>query len=481
MPFKPCAASGTGCLRQTRILKAESFRLAALFALLFLALTGALMVTILWIVDGAQSSALVAANEADITTVQNGFRDEGLDEAVEVVRQRLGTPLAAPMLRHSLPPGAYLAIENSRREILAGNLAAVDCQPGVFKLVLPPATGNHHRRTVLGRCADLSAGVTVFVGRDMAGLDLTRERIMNAFAWIALATCAFAALVGLFLGWRFMARVDAITETCERVIAGRLNERIPLRDRGDEWDRLARAINEMLDRISALLENLKQVSGDVAHDLRTPLTRLRNRLEAARSRSRNLEDYSNAMARAIGDTDQAISLFGTVLRISQVESGTRIQTFAPICLTDLLEKIYDLYLPVAEDCRHSLSRRLQAEVYIQGDAELLTQMFSNLVENSIRHTPQGANLRIELASRDGFAVASVIDDGPGVPRDECDKVLRRFYRLSTSRSTEGHGLGLSLVAAIAQLHGTTVELSDANPGLQVRVAFPRGSPAQFPA
>jgi signal transduction histidine kinase len=187
------------------------------------------------------------------------------------------------------------------------------------------------------------------------------------------------------------------------------------------------------------------------------------------------------MARAIGDTDQAISLFGTVLRISQVESGTRIQTFVPICLTGLLERIYELYLPVAEDCRHSLSRRLQAEVYIQGDEELLTQMFSNLVENSIRHTPQGANLRIELASRDGFAVASVIDDGPGVPRDECDKVLRRFYRLSTSRSTEGHGLGLSLVAAIAQLHGTRVELSDANPGLQVRVAFPRGSPAQFPA
>jgi len=468
-------------LRQTRVLKAESFRLAALFALLFLVLTGALMVTILWIVDGAQRTALIAANEADVTTVQNGFRDEGLDEAVEVVRQRLGTPTDTPMRRHSLPPGAYMAIENSRRDVLAGNLAAVDCQPGVFKLVLPPATGHHHRRTVLGRCADLSGGVTVFVGRDTAGLDMTRERIMNAFAWIALGTCAFAGLFGLFLGWRFMGRVDAITDTCERVIAGRLNERIPLGERGDEWDRLARAINEMLDRISALLENLKQVSSDVAHDLRTPLTRLRNRLEEARSRSGNMKDYSNAMARAIDDTDQVISLFGAVLRISQIESGSRIQTFAPICLTDLLEKIYELYLPVAEDCGHPLSRRLQAGVYMQGDEELLTQMFSNLVENSIRHTPQGANLLIELASVDGLAVASVIDDGPGVPPEERDKVLRRFYRLSTSRSTEGHGLGLSLVAAIAQLHGSRVELSDANPGLQVKVAFPQGSPAQLPA
>jgi signal transduction histidine kinase len=461
-------------LRKTRILKAESFRLAALFALLFLALTGALMVTILWIVDGAQGSALIAANEADLTTVQNGFRDEGLDEAVEVVRQRLGTPLAAPMRRHSLPPGAYMAIENSRREVLAGNLAAVDCQPGVFKLMLPPATGYHHRRSIVGRCADLSPGVTVFVGRDTAALEMTRERIMNAFAWIALGTCGFAGLVGLFLGWRFMARVDAITETCERVIAGRLNERIPLRDRGDEWDRLARAINEMLDRISALLENLRQVSSDVAHDLRTPLTRLRNRLEEARSRAGNMEDCSNAMARAIDDTDQVITLFGAVLRISQVESGSRIQAFAPVCLTDLLEKIYELYLPVAEDFRHPLSRRLQAGVSMQGDEELLTQMFSNLVENAIRHTPGGTHLRLELASVDGFAVAHVIDDGPGVPCEERDKVLRRYYRLSTSRSTEGHGLGLSLVAAIAQLHGAKVELLDGNPGLQVRVAFSQG-------
>ena len=478
MPFRPCAVWDTGCLRQTRVLKAESFRLAAIFALLFLALTGALMVAVLWIVDGAQRGTLIAANEADVATVENGFRDEGINEAVEVVRQRLGTPEPAQPHRHSLVPEAYMAIESSAGGTLVGNISAVECQPGVFTLELPLSNGRHHRQPILGRCADLGSGVSLFVGRDMGALSMTRERIVHAFVWIAVGTCAVAILAGLFLGKRFMARVDAITETCERVIAGRLNERIPLRQRGDEWDRLAQAINEMLDRISALLENLQQVSSDVAHDLRTPLTRLRNRLEDARARSGSMEDYSTAMARAIEDTDQVLSIFGALLRISQVESGSRIQTFAPVCLTDLLEKIYQLYLPVAEDCRHQLSRHLQERVYIQGDEELLTQMASNLVENSIRHAPKGANIRLELASVNGTSVASVIDDGPGVPPGERDKVLRRFYRVSTSRSTEGHGLGLSLVAAIVQLHGARLELCDANPGFKVSMEFHRGNLAR---
>lgn len=471
MPFKPYAVLGTGCLRQTRILKAESFRMAALFALLFVALTGALMIAVLWIVDGAQRGALVAANDADVATVQNGFRDEGIDEAVEVVRQRLGTPQPTQPHRHALPPEAYMAIENTGGEIVVGNLAAVNCEPGIFTLVLPPAAGRHHGRSVLGRCADLGAGVNLFVGRDIAALDMTRERIVQAFVWIAVGTCAFAVLVGLFLGRRFMARVDGITEICERVIAGRLDERIPLSNGGDEWDRLARAINEMLDRISSLLENLTQVSSDVAHDLRTPLTRLRNRLEQAQARSGSLADYSTAMARAIDDTDQVLALFGALLRISQIESGSRVQTFAALCLSDLLEKIFQLYLPVAEDCHHPLVRQLQGGISILGDEELLTQLFSNLIENSIRHTSEGVTIRVELTSIDGIAVASVIDDGPGVPPDEREKVLRRFYRLSSSRSTDGHGLGLALAAAIAQLHGAKLQLADGNPGLRVSVAF----------
>jgi signal transduction histidine kinase len=305
----------------------------------------------------------------------------------------------------------------------------------------------------------------------------TRERILRTFGWVALGTCGFALLAGLFLGRQFMARVDAITLTCEGIIAGRLNERIPVHGRGDEWDRLARAINQMLDRISTLLENLQQVSSDVAHDLRTPLTRLRNRLEDGLAKLQRPEDYSGVIARAIGDTDQLLSMFCAVLRISQVEAGTRVQSFATVDLSDILERVYELYLPAAEDSLHPLSRNLRPGVSIWGDEELLMQLFSNLLENAIRHTPPGASIRVELTATRDQVVASVIDNGSGVPAEDRDKVVRRFYRGSASRSSEGHGLGLSLAVAIAQLHSANLELGDANPGLRVDMVIRRAGVA----
>jgi signal transduction histidine kinase len=397
--------------------------------------------------------------------VINGLRSEGIAEAIEVVQQRLGRPAnAATFGRHFLPD-TYMVIEDSGHRVLAGNLPFVNCGARPFMLALP--VSGRHPQMVLGRCAPLTPATQLFVGRDTFTMYATRERILHAFAWVALGTCAFSMLAGLFLGRRFMAQVDAITQTCERVISGNLKERIPIRGRGDEWDRLARAINEMLDRISSLLENLQQVSSDVAHDLRTPLTRLRNRLEAAREKSTGVVDYSAAMASAIEDTDRLLSLFSALLRISQIEAGTRVQSFAPVELSALLERLFQLYLPVAEDCGHCLSRELQQDLRLRGDEELLTQLFSNLIENALRHTPAGTNIHLVAQAANGDCVATVSDDGPGVPAEDLAKVTRRFYRGSSSRSSAGHGLGLSLVAAIAQLHGAKLQLADAGPGLRV--------------
>ncbi len=473
MRFRPSAASDIGYLRPIRIFKAESFRLAALFALLFLTLTGALIGTVLWIVERAERNTLITANEADISTVTNGFRAEGLDEAIEVVKQRLGTPDASKH-GHRLRPDLYMVIERTTGELVVGNLPSIACVPGIFKVTPPAQPGEHHAPTVLGRCVNLADGIQLFVGRDTAAMSATREHILQAFGWVALGTSAFAVFAGLFLGRRFMARVDAITQTCERVVAGRLNERIPVQGRADEWDRLARAINEMLDRISMLLENLQQVSSDVAHDLRTPLTRLRNRLEEARGKLGSTDNYSAVISRAIDDTDQILSMFSAVLRISQVEAGTRMQSFGRVDLSGLIERVYELYLPVAEDSQHPFSRNLCPDAFIRGDEELLTQLFSNLIENAIRHTPPGTEICLSLTVTPDQILASIIDNGTGVAPADRDKVVRRFYRGSTSRSTQGHGLGLSLVAAVAQLHGATMELGDANPGLRVDIGFRPG-------
>jgi signal transduction histidine kinase len=450
-------------LRPTRILKSDVFRFAALFAFLFLAFTGILLATVLWIVQGTQRAALMSANDADIATVANGFLDEGVPEAVEVVKQRLGPPNLARPLHQDV----YMAIENEQGQQLAGNLPQLPRTLGIF-------TTRVGHSVILGRGAEVTKGVYLFVGRDTAQLTATRERILRTFFWVVLGAIAIAVAGGLVLGVRFMRRIDAIAATCKGIIAGRLDERIPLMGREDEWDRLAGAINEMLNRISALLDNLRQVSSDVAHDLRTPLTRMRNRLEEARTKSSSISEYSAAVDTAIDDTDQLLAMFSALLRISQVEAGTRLSSFSWVSLTDILENIYQMYLPVAEDYQHSLISDCQKGIDIRGDAELLTQMFSNLVENAIRHTPEHTRIRIVLKSEGKLVTASVIDGGPGIDPSEHEKVLRRFYRVSSSRSAAGHGLGLALVAAIAQLHHAKLALSSANPGLRVDTSFPNG-------
>jgi signal transduction histidine kinase len=202
------------------------------------------------------------------------------------------------------------------------------------------------------------------------------------------------------------------------------------------------------------------------------LTRLRNRLEAARERPPGIDAYPRVVEQALSDTDQLLSMFSALLRISQIEAGTRVQAFTAVNLSRVLERIYEIYLPVAEDSGHGLTCRVQPDRNIRGDEELLTQLFSNLIENAIRHTPRGTQIRLELTTADGATLASVSDTGAGVAPEDRDKVTRRFYRGSASRSSEGHGLGLALAAAIAQLHGAKLELSDAHPGLRVDLAIP---------
>ena len=465
MPFKPCAESGTDCLRQIRVLHAEGFRFAVLFAAVFLGLAVVLCAAVSWIVEDAQTAALHGANDADIDTIETGFRDEGIDEAIEVIKQRLGPAASA----RRAAADVRLVLQSPSGRVLAGNLAA-----------LPPRLGRFDLQdgAVSGRGVQLADQGYLFVGRDTGIVAATRARIIAAFGWVLAGSIVLAAAGGAFLRVQLMRRVDAITRTCEGIIAGRFDERIPVRRRGDELERLSIVINEMLNRISALLDTLRQVSSDVAHDLRTPLTRLRDRLDAARLGAVTTDDYAAAVTRAIDDTDQVLAIFSALLRLSQIESGSRAAAFAALSLTDLLDGIVEMYRPVAEDHRQLLSASIARDVRVTGDAELLVQMFSNLVENAIRHTPDRTNIRVALEiSRNAVAVASVSDDGPGIPVHEHDKVLRRFYRLSGSRSEVGHGLGLALVAAIANLHHATLSMKEARPGLKVSTTFYRGENA----
>ena len=454
-------------MRPTRVFKTESFRSAALFATLFLILSWVLLGVVYWIVNDTQTAALVGAIDADISTIRNGFRGEGLPEAIEVIHQRLGSGKYSG----ADLPGGYILLRDEATAKFEGNVQLKDLRLGLFSVPVPRNQKLDSTVTVLGRGVYIADGIYLFVGRDTSQIAAARVRILKAFAWIEGASIFLAALGGIFFSVQFMRRIDAITRTCQSIIAGKFNDRIPLRGSGDEFDRLSAAINNMLDRISTLLDNLRQVSSDVAHDLRTPLTHLRNRLEEARQKSVTTDDYAAVVARAIGDTDHLLDIFSALLRISQIESGSRLAAFSALSLTDLLEKTYEMYAPVAEDEHHVLLHDIQQGVRIRGDGELLTQMFSNLIENAIRHTPSGTRILIRLGVSGNTVAASIEDNGPGIPPGEYDKVFRRFYRLTSSRSMPGYGLGLSLVAAIANLHNAKIELSDSHPGLRCLTLF----------
>jgi signal transduction histidine kinase len=318
----------------------------------------------------------------------------------------------------------------------------------------------------------LAPGLYVFAGSDTTELHAVQSHILKVMLLLFAGAMLLAVAGGSLVSWSFLRRTDAMARACRDIMDGDLKRRIPVRGTQDELDRLAETINEMLSRIAALMENLSQVSNDIAHDLRTPVTHLRHRLERARDCG-TVEDYRAALETAITKADEILGLFAALLRIAQIEGGARRAAFAPLDLGQLLEQLRDLFEPVADEAGHILRLDGASKSIVRGVRQLLIQLFSNLIENAMVHTPAGTNISLSLRRAAGLAVVEVGDDGPGVPRDEHERLFRRLYRREASRSQPGYGLGLSLALAIAELHGATIRIQDsAKPGLTVEVCFP---------
>lgn len=333
----------------------------------------------------------------------------------------------------------------------------------------PGATAHPTLRATFDTLPD---GYHLLVGREIDDLDGFMKKIETGLLLGLLLVFVLAGVATVSVTRRTVGRIEAINATSRAIMQSGLGKRIPLHGTRDEWDRLADNLNSMLDRIEALMAEVKQVSDNVAHDLRTPLTRMRGRLEKAYNRQGDGGHDQSLVGDTIAELDAVLRMFASLTRISQIEANDRTSAFRTVNLAEIATEVVELFDAAAEDRRGHLDAVVDRRVLVSGDRDLLFDAVANLVDNAIKHGREAGRVTVEVARDGGGAVISVSDDGPGIPGDECQHVFKRFYRLERSRGTPGNGLGLSLVAAVARFHGARIEMVDNAPGLSVRLLFP---------
>ena len=387
--------------------------------------------------------------------------------------------LARHVERKSRQPGANLfLVTYPDGRFLAGNVNEID--PGVIDHLGWTEQPFHYERfeeegqeakkyLATAQVNRLPNGIRVLVGRDLTEAQRLQKVLTQALQIAFLLMVLGALLAWLLVGRQALKRVDALTESSERILSGEPDARLPVGSSGDEFDRLSARINRMLDRLQRMNAGLKEVSDSIAHDLKTPLTRLRNRAEAA-LRGEGDPDQLRAI---VAEADHLIGTFNALLTISRVEAGARTADLTPVDLGAIVRDLHELYEPVADEEGAALVLGPVAPLTVRGSRELLAQAVTNLVENAIKYgSSPGGTVRLAVERRGARAVVSVCDDGPGIPEGERERVTQRFVRLDESRTAPGTGLGLSLVKAIAGMHEGTLRFGDASPGLRAEIELP---------
>jgi signal transduction histidine kinase len=418
---------------------------------------------------------------AELTGLSEQYRLGGVRRLVEVVDARARRPGSS----------LYL-VTTFNGDALAGNVSPLDPKvldsPGwseiPYRRLDETDRSEHH---ALVRVFQLSGGFRLLVGRDLEERERLYDIVIDAGRWSIAIVVVLGLIGGFFVTRRVLRRVDAMTETTRTIMAGDLSGRLPVAGSGDEIDRLAENLNQMLERIEALMAGLKEVSDNIAHDLKTPLTRLHNRAEQALRTAKGEAEYRLALERTIEESEGLIRTFEALLMIARAESGHARDNMAEFDAAEIARDIGELYEPVAEEKGIVLKIDAQAAP-VKGNRELVSQALANLVDNAIKYAgPERAGANGEVAqvvvravSEGDRILLTVADNGPGIPEEERGRVVERFVRLERSRSQPGSGLGLSLAAAVARLHGGELKFEDNAPGLKSIIALPRGGPVQSP-
>jgi signal transduction histidine kinase len=436
-----------------------SFRLAALYTAGFSLAVAVLGLITILSARAALTDQFDARLKADQASVVEGWRERGL------------YGLLREMGEASQGPGALMfGVQTEAGAPIQGPLASVRAPLGLSRVRL--AIGGKPE-TLRVLTEDVGGRYRLIVGDKADRIDRLSGQVLWRFGLAFAALLAVGVAAGFALSRAVQRRMAAISGTAEAIIDGDLGRRIPVHG-DDDLSRLAITINRMLDRIGVLMDSLRQVTSDVAHDLRTPLNRLRQRLERSALQAGD-PAHRAEIEGSLRDVDAILVTFAALLRISEVEAGARRAAFRPVDLQALARAVAEDFAPAAEDAGHRLEFQAGPPAWIVGDAELLTQMTVNLVENALRHTPKGCTVRLSTAVEPGAAALVVLDDGPGVPESDRARLFDRFYRLERSRSTPGSGLGLAMVQAVAHLHRGEARLADGAPGLEAKVVFPATS------
>jgi len=442
----------------TKIFRTSAFRLTLLYAGIFCASFLVLFALIYWSTARHMDRQFDNTVSNEIAEIENDVANGNLGSLQQIVK---GLTL------HS--PGFFYLLQNRDGTVLAGNLPAMTPTPGIIDR--PQVLVQGRALPLRGKGVLLKGDTFVFVGLSTKELHKMHAVVAQTFAWGFVGTIFISIVSGIFISWAMLARVEALSNVSREIVNGDLDRRIPLRGSNDEFDHLAVSLNSLLDRIQGLMDGLRQVSTDIAHDLRTPLTRLRQRIETALRKANDVDSLRIAFEETLKDVDSLLDTFSALLRIAQLEISERRAAFTKIDLTDLLRTAIELYAPMAEEKKQSIVEKIDDGLTIRGDRELLLQLFANVLENAVRYSPPSALIEVEGRRIADQTVVSVCDNGPGIPEEMRTKVFQRFFRLEPSRTTPGSGLGLSLVKAIASLHNISVELLSNEPGLVVQVRF----------
>ncbi len=443
-----------------RLVRTASFRLAMLYAGLLACSMIIIGAVVYWGIELSLERQMAARIDAEIELLKDELRAEGVSELIEEVERR-GNALSTE----------YLLLDAKGARI-AGTMPVVPTDLGWSTRALSTERRSTTvNRTLLIHSVDLDNGMRLSVADDYESIEDVRHAWIEAAAWCAIAFLLLSVLGGLLLSRVFLRRVDAIRATAESIIRGHIESRIPLRGTNDNFDLLSLTLNQMLDRIQSLMDGVRYLSNHIAHALRTPLSRLQQKLEAARKVALGNPSYETALENMQRELEEILRTFSALLRISKIEVGARQSSFGEVDLSALLRTVSDAYSAAAEEQGKAINADIPPSLCIRGDRELLKEAMANLLDNAIRHTPTGTNIEVALRRDRSSIVASVADNGLGVPDEARDLIFQRFYRLDRSANVEGAGLGLAFVTAVSGLHGSKLRACDNGPGLRIELTF----------